>query len=481
MSKRWYQGSIIAVTLLIFAGESFAIPAFARKYETSCATCHEAFPRLSAVGEAFRLNGYKFADDDLYIKDEPVEMGDEAYKKVWPKAIWPSDIPGLPPLAVVMKSKYEIDTGGTKDARTQFVFPESAKLLGAGSFGDRMSFFFELRFVRDSGSGGHGGHGATSEGTMTDLEGWLMFEDLIGPENAVNLRVGTVGMHELGLFNARDHNRLSVNPYLYSSWTMPSPSHHFHEALGLEEDDSEFSGNPFMVHAAPGIEINGFGERWRYAVGTVNGNGDEVKDNNSEKDIYWQAAYKIGGLGFDGSGGSESDELSDSESWRDDNVMLSTFGYWGTSRIDISGVDEISGDAVAFKDDDRFWRIGFAVQGKYRDFAARGGAVFGRNENPYGALSGDPVDSCSWFGEVEYFAYPWLIPYIRYEGLSLDLPSGVEGIDPSQDRNRLIVGAKALIRANVSLTIEGRFHTKDERGEGRDDDDQIVAALEAAF
>jgi hypothetical protein len=37
-----------------------AIPAFARKYETSCQTCHVAAPALTPFGEAFRLNGYRF-------------------------------------------------------------------------------------------------------------------------------------------------------------------------------------------------------------------------------------------------------------------------------------------------------------------------------------------------------------------------------------------------------------------------------------
>ena len=34
-----------------------AIPAFSRKYATSCATCHVAFPKLNAFGKAFRNNG----------------------------------------------------------------------------------------------------------------------------------------------------------------------------------------------------------------------------------------------------------------------------------------------------------------------------------------------------------------------------------------------------------------------------------------
>ncbi len=480
--KQWVGGLVIGLFVLVLTGDAFGIPVFARKYKTSCATCHESFPRLNAIGEAFRLNGYKFADDDLYIKDEPVEMGDVAYKKVWPNAIWPTDIPGLPPLAVVFKSQYQIDTGGEKDARSQFLFPEEAKLLGAGAMGENVSFFFELVFDRSGGAAHGDAHGEAASGTATTVAGWLQFEDLILPENMLNIRIGTVGMQEMGLFMARDHNRLSVNRYLYSSWAMPSPTHHFHEALGLIEDGASFDGNPFMVHAQPGIDINGFGRTWRYVVGVVNGNGDEFEDNNSEKDIFFQLAYKIGGLGFDGSGAKDDGgELSDSESWRDNSIILSSYGHWGTAQIGIAGVDEISDEAMSFDSSDEFWRVGFGIQGKYQDLAVRGGAVIGRNKSPYGELSSQPVDSCTWFAEAEYFVFPWFVPFLRYEGLSLDLPSGVEGIDNTQDRNRFVVGAKALIRANISLTVEGRFHTKDERFAKETQDDQVLLSLEAAF
>lgn len=53
----------IALPLFVNASVSFAseIPAFARKYGVSCATCHMPVPRLNAVGEAFAANGFEFA------------------------------------------------------------------------------------------------------------------------------------------------------------------------------------------------------------------------------------------------------------------------------------------------------------------------------------------------------------------------------------------------------------------------------------
>ncbi|MHC4143851.1 MAG: hypothetical protein ACYSUD_03635 [Planctomycetota bacterium] len=156
------MGALLFVLVLtVVAEDARAMPAFARKYRTSCATCHEAYPRLNGVGEAFRLNGYKFADDEMYIKDEPVEMGDEAYKRLWPSAIWPADIPGLPPISVTLDNDATYDIGGTESARTEFNFPQRAKVLGAGAVGETISAFLELGFTRQ-GAGGAGHHGGTA-------------------------------------------------------------------------------------------------------------------------------------------------------------------------------------------------------------------------------------------------------------------------------------------------------------------------------
>ena len=82
----------VLITMVIALAKARAMPYFSRKYRTSCTTCHEAFPRRNAVGEAFRMRGYRFVDDETYRKKQPVELGDESYKRLWPNAIWPTDI-----------------------------------------------------------------------------------------------------------------------------------------------------------------------------------------------------------------------------------------------------------------------------------------------------------------------------------------------------------------------------------------------------
>src|SRR5512142_1867300 len=78
-----------------------AIPAFARKYGTSCLTCHTVYPKLTPFGEAFRRNGYRFPGvDSDYVKQDQVALGQEANKKTFPKTAWPDSLPISVPIAI---------------------------------------------------------------------------------------------------------------------------------------------------------------------------------------------------------------------------------------------------------------------------------------------------------------------------------------------------------------------------------------------
>ena len=45
----------------VLPSPSLAIPAFARRYRVSCQLCHNPIPKLTAFGEVFAGNGYRFA------------------------------------------------------------------------------------------------------------------------------------------------------------------------------------------------------------------------------------------------------------------------------------------------------------------------------------------------------------------------------------------------------------------------------------
>src|SRR6266571_1873085 len=97
-----FATSLIGLLLWILGStpKASAIPAFSRKYQTSCTTCHNNFPELNDFGEAFKKNGFKFPkDDQTFVKEPPVLLGAPAQRETFPKAIYPGEIPGTIPIA----------------------------------------------------------------------------------------------------------------------------------------------------------------------------------------------------------------------------------------------------------------------------------------------------------------------------------------------------------------------------------------------
>ena len=95
----------LVILLVLVAQPSFAIPAFSRMYGTSCSTCHIDFPKLNDFGKAFKDAGFKFpADDESMLKIPPVMLGAPANAELWPHAIWPGKIPGMPPIGLRMNN-----------------------------------------------------------------------------------------------------------------------------------------------------------------------------------------------------------------------------------------------------------------------------------------------------------------------------------------------------------------------------------------
>jgi hypothetical protein len=420
MRRMLLGSSIIMIAFflgVIFPPDAAAIPAFARKYKTSCMTCHAPFPTLTAVGEAFRLNGYKLPEaNELYVKEQPVSMGAEPYKKVFPQAIWPSDIPGLPPISLFITGGVNVDTGGTSKNHTAFNFPGELSVLGAGTFGKDFSFFAQAAFEKDEGGD-----------TSTETLAWLMWQTGLLGKNYLNIKAGNVGRHTITLPNTRNENSFAIESYLYA------------DELGLETQ--------------PGLQVNGFGGRWRYFGGIV-----QESTDYSQKDYYGGLAFKIGGLGFDGSGGkSEEGGLSTTPSgfWRDDSILFGLFAYRGHSGENANDFDRIGGD----------------VRLNYKDLSLAGGYIVGREEVTH-------IDKHIWFSEAYYFVFPWLIPYARFENLSA---TGGDNLDKS----RFILGMTGLIRANIRLNAEGRFYTKNQpreaAGEGIHADDRVAFFLSWAF
>src|SRR5271166_6948925 len=186
-----------AMLTAIWPSPGYAIPAFSRLYGTSCSTCHIDFPKLNDFGKAFKDAGFKFPkDDESMIKIPPVMLGAPANAELWPKAIWPGTIPGIPPIGLRYNNYFQY-TGSNRNQYNKLL-PQGTvgpyipatdfetgffSIFTAGNFGSDIAFWVDDD-ISVSGANGNGGLG----------EAYLKFVN-IGrlvklPDHVLNVRIG---------------------------------------------------------------------------------------------------------------------------------------------------------------------------------------------------------------------------------------------------------------------------------------------------
>lgn len=393
MKKGIYMLIMVACALVVFSEDSYSIPSFSRKYKTSCSTCHYAAPMLNAFGKAFRNNGYRYpaGTDPEMTKEEPVSIGAEGYKKVWPDAIWPSDIPGTSPLGVWAIGR--INYAAISEVKWGLEFPHEIEVLYGGTLGDDFSFFGEVELENE------------------DNETEIAFPFALQYD-------GSPGFHvRIGMVQADptpNHLKLTRNHYNIASFRSRNGWRFRDEAVGVE-----------VWGAGNGAQDRG---GYTYRFGIVNGQG--ITDINSEKDFYGKLTYKIGGLGE--IGGTEGAESQTSEFYIDNNLTLGAFFYKGTASK-TGAQDE---DFTVFGGDVDFW---------YNRFIANGALMLMNSD-----ISGTPTrKSMVYYAQGNYVIYPWLIGLVRYEWEDKDTDS-----DAVKPVNAFIPGVTVMARANIKFVLE---------------------------
>ena len=501
-------GATALVAVAVAPTPARAIPAFSRKYATSCATCHVAYPKLNAFGRAFRNNGYRMpGGDEDYLKDENIKLGAEPWKRLWPDAIWPSDLPYLPPIALLVENEIEYRPDGP--VKTDFRTPSDIALLTGGTFGDSMSFFGRVNVV--------------APGADVHVHRFFgQFDDMFG-SSLLNLRIGQFETRAVPFSSNR---RLAKQDYLINTATMPlstwvnylqglSDDEHGgidhavaasfaarageHDAAddmaGMDMDDDDprlaligvgghqHGGGGFSLGTTQqGIELwgalSGMGGKggFEYALGVVNGNGagnfaaTGTNDNNNAKDWYWRASYKFGGMSV--LGDPESAPAA-TNNWQDDSIRVGVFGYHGRAPFtfsppDADGHDDTHGMyrslAAALVDghgdspplidthslDERFHRLGGDVDIWFGDLNLFGAYMWGKTEMDPALLEDADVTFRAALAQADYMVYPWLVASLRYERVDYD--------DAFGDVTRWLPHLTALIRANVKFSAEAALY-----------------------
>lgn len=429
-----------------------AIPAFARKYETSCQTCHIAFPKLNPFGVAFRMRGYHLPDEteDL-IKEKPVSLGAPAYKKVWPQTVWPSDMPGTVPLSLSTifndtTERTTNDEGENQTIKNDLHFPEEVSILSGGTLGESLSFFGEIVFASEL------------DGVSVELEhAQLNVNGPFGSGHAFNVKMGRF-MPEI----AQDFGHGSV-------LTTEGPAAFFGYAPiaahgGSEVGDEEGAGIALPM-GVDGMEAYGVvSHRFLYSVGFSNGigPGTDSVDGNAQKDVFGAVSYKFGGLPYDGDGYVASDK-----NWSELSFQIGAFAYHGDgNNIFFDG--PTSGSLL---EDRSFTRIGVNTNVYIKDLNLIAGYVNGKDEIAEYIDSEANVGKFiynTWFLEGDYVLLPWLQPAIRYEWLN-------PGDKEAPNFERVVTHVTALARANVRTYLEYQ------RNVGESDDYTLLAGMRFVF
>jgi hypothetical protein len=413
------RGSL-ALSLLVAAAPALAVPAFARKYGTSCQTCHTAFPKLTPFGEAFRRNGYRFPGvDSDYVKQEPVALGQEASKKEFPNAVWPGTLPSLAPLAIgfigsanAYPDKHATvprENHGTQ-ASLDGLVAEGQLFVGA-ALSDTVTVFAEVSFA-DGGA---------------DVEHAQVFlNDLVGPKHLVNLAIGK-GSATLSSFG----------PHSSYSGGLAIPEAAVTGIYGLSNDPFALAGN------YAGLELSGVaGGRAHYALG-LNTGANSFGGSFNSSSVYAAAGYKVGGMRLDGEGAvGPADPL---RPWAERAVTLHAFAYKSDEHF-ASPADA----SLAIRN--ATLTVGGGVRGQLD--SAELDAGYYRQSHRRGDAALERVEASALYGELSYIVYPWLIPYVRAVRLELS-PRGGSSVSDTL----LMPGVTFLVRPNVKLMLAANIES----------------------
>ena len=402
--------SVILLFIALGSEKSYSIPAFARKYKTSCQTCHNGFPKLNAFGEAFRRSGYQFpgGTDPEYIKEEPVSLGSDGYKKAFPDAIWPGNLPGSSPISVFLNGEIAYNPKGGP----RFAFDglgNSIETVVGGTLGEDLSFWGQAGFSNDG----------------VELNRiFLIYSNLIGDKFAFNARLGAF---EPGLFSFSIHRA-----WMEGYWLTTKK---FSEEMGWTIEEFQ-----------KGIELNGIVQgRFGYNAGIVEGFGGP----HSDKDYYAHVTYKLEGLPLDGitdgvtdgtTGGGTA--LSNTQPYIDNSLTIGAFVYGGNANMVTDTMSQ----------SDKFTMVGGDVNAYYDRFNLFGGVGIRHDRQPFLGSSGTPANTTVWFAELDVVAYPWLLPGVRFESWKSEMLS-VSADKSSYTDYQIVPGIVALLRPNVKMTL----------------------------
>ncbi|BDQ03739.1 MAG: hypothetical protein KatS3mg036_1113 [Ignavibacterium sp.] len=266
MKKILSLSGLILIVIVFFASEVLAIPAFARKYNMTCKTCHSPFPKLKPYAEEFAANGFVLKDQDAprYFLD----TGDPELSLI-------RDVP----LAFRLEGYVTYNQSNLE--KSDFNAPLLFKILSGGAITKDVAYY--VYYILENGE----------PGKIEDA--WLMFNDLFGSKLDF-----TIGQFQVSDPVFKRELRLTRDDY-YIYKVRP----------GLSNVDLTYDR---------GIMLNyGFESGTDLTIEVVNGNGigegvSNVFDDDKYKNFFGRISQDAGEhlrLGALGYYGKEEKTISD--------------------------------------------------------------------------------------------------------------------------------------------------------------------------
>jgi len=435
-----------------------AIPAFSRKYQTSCSTCHSNYPELNDFGEAFKKNGFKFPkDDDQFVKEPPVLLGAKAQKEAFPKALYPGEIPGSVPIGFRYSGNFNwnakqpapLQAAGFTPQTDLFV-PNTLTIISAGSFGQNFAFWID----DDISAGGTGAGGGLGDG-------YLRYND-IGhifklPLNSLNVRFGQFEL-DLPFSQARTIYPSGYDIYGETAVAQPSPV--------AGQTVFQTTNNPFILGTPQrGIEFGGYPNNgnFTWSIALVDGTnsnyglGQSIFARNT-KDVYIRVSQRFN-LERDPVSRKEVQAAGPTGPRDHTSIRLGGFYYAGTNELNYGGSQFGFLGVIS----EPFYRAGGDVRFKYRNLELFGLGMVGHDNNhsvdtnAMTITTAPAVTFTGGFAGANYWVYPWLIGYMRYDFVNSPTDFA-NAVSQYRTRNRFSPGFQILVRANIKVIGEYQYH-----------------------
>lgn len=436
---------LAGLVVFLMVGRAEAVPAFARRYRTTCQTCHVAFPVLTPFGEAFRRNGYRFpggADQD-YQRQDPVPLGASAYRDLFPRSVWPGELAANAPVSFFMTLAGLAMPG--EAGRLGFMGQGTLALNAAAPVGNLLTLFAGL---------------ALDFTTSLDVTVRLQraFAVVTPFEHPwASLRIGRM---EPGLFSFSSHRMWGWSCY---PWILI-------DVLG----NTAFQIESPLYGSQLGAEITGIPWRGRltYTAGVFRSPG--AMDFSVTG--YGRIGYKLGGMRLDGETNDEP-AVADPAPWRERSAQFGMLGLAGQA----SPAGSRPGGPQ-----DNILLAGVDANVQFDNLNVLAAYTIGHSNFPLASdwqLAPDARDRAGLYDvpsrwadvythnlmiQGSYVLFPWLIPSFRYEWQR----RATDSRDPNviydcehttsmltncntETRERFLGFVTVLIRANVRAMLVG--------------------------